>query len=196
MNLQRGSVGVIIVVSLLIVGIITGIILVSQRTNFLPKASSGEVETSLNITPANSSDDFIQVLPDNKFSLNLTLRSNSEPIKQINIKLRYPTKLIKIDAIDASSFGALPVEWQVREYDNEQGTATLIANIPGEGFKNNNSQPSLLARLDFSALPLTAGQIGQIEFLEKGTSLLSADGQVLDNVIQRSVEIRIGLAAQ
>jgi len=194
---QRGVAGVLIVVGIMIVGIAVGIYLVSQRTNFLPKASSGSTETSVNLStyPPSQTAGVIQVLPENKFSIDLTVRSNLEPIKQINIKLRFPANLFTLDTVDASSFGVLPVEWQVRDFDNQQGTATFIANIPGEGFQNSNTEPSLIARLNFSAKPLTAGNTGKIEFLEQGTSFTSTSGPI-NSLIQRSLEIQIGLAAR
>ncbi len=199
---SRGFSSIALIVIILI-GIIAGIYLVRERTNFLPKADFDGKNPGFKMTryltnPEKAEETVINVLPEDTFTVNVLVETGPNPVKLIQSKIRFPQSLVEVVSIDATSLGAIPVTWKDQTFNNQTGLITLNGEVSGEGFKNDTNNINLLARVNFKVRSLTAGKVDKIEFLEQSTKLSPtlSESNAISNVIKQSIDVRVGLSGQ
>lgn len=150
----RSSKKLIISVLLLTIFMLTipfGVYLVSQRTNFLPRASveNQNLETSLTLEPGAQEEN-------GNISVSILIASDKDPVNLINAQIEYPSEFLAVDAIDASSpdldqNSQAKISRKIIESDSSKnGDVLIILGIP-EGIKTEPGKKFTVAKVNFKA---------------------------------------------
>lgn len=204
MSSSHGFFGILLIIIIMITGITAGIYLLLQRTNFLPEAALRYKDASFSIKPydpkfpiTQSKDSFIFVPPDGNFTVNVLITTGDQPISSLSTQILYPKQILKVTSIDATSLGAIPLNWIDQYFDNDKGIIVLSANAYSDGFKSPPDQTPLLARINFQVQPNIAGKIDKIDFSEDKTFMVRrADDSAVKNLVKHPLEVRVSLLSQ
>lgn len=200
----------IVFILLLLTGLIAGVILVGQRTRFVPKADVGIRESSVSLSgfssiapivsaPVNSSQvtSVITVKPQDLFRVDVLIRSTEAEINLAVAKLNFDKNFLQVDDVRGITMGKqppfLPNQIEVENiYDNSAGNIHISGGIADPGYKSSPGQSAVLASIFFKAIKEGTTNIS----LLSGTALFkNLDNQEIAQVIKRDLEVRISKRA-
>lgn len=149
-------------VLLLIVALGIGLYLVQQKQIFLPKAyQNNSSEIPMPSSPENSFSltGSQEVSKGEKVHVILVVRADTEEANLFAAKIKFPTDLLSVDAInvsndpnDTSGSGYFIKNWVEKYYDNIDGDISLVGGVPAPGLRTMVSNPPLaMADIIFTA---------------------------------------------
>ncbi len=155
--ISKRSLASVLGVLILLLGLPIGVYLVSQETDFLPKASTPLTnqisETSMVLTSNQTN-----FSTGEEIAVAVIVHSDSDPANLFVAKIDFPKDLLFVTGIATSSAkfanGDYFVQkWIQTSFDNDAGEITLAGGVANPGFKTDtkNSTKSVLATVIFKA---------------------------------------------
>ncbi len=179
-----------IVIILLLIGMITGGVLIEKKIN--PNPSGQPVPSASVETEEKSPAVVLSLIDKNTSSLkegdNLAVEvmlSTKEPVNLISAKIDYPKDLLKVSSLDDLK-GTGPISlWVTKSDFPEEGRIELIGGIPTPGV-NTEGKRTAFARINFQLKSKLAGKSFTIA-LKEAVLYSNADNQPLKELTLQSI---------
>lgn len=130
-KLNQKGIAHLLILIVLVLGLFAVLYLVSNRTNWLPKASvSGPVgpSTTFQLSSGASAAKVGDIIP-----VKLNVRADVSPVNLLNAKIAFDRDLLAVDKIDYTD--SIVKNWVEQYSDNPTGTISLVGGIPSPGFQ-------------------------------------------------------------
>lgn len=147
---QKGVIAQLFLFLLLGAGLVTGVYLIQNRTNILPKAGGGGI--SKPITPAvglTVERDF-DTYVGREVAVSIMVRSDFDSANLFVAKLKFDKDLLRVSRIDTNT--GFIKNWVEQHYDNNTGEISLAGGIPTPGIQTQVGSSGHMALIYFVAL--------------------------------------------
>lgn len=182
-RLSKGWIIGIVIFFILMLAVITGVYLVSQRTNLLPKAQSPKTKISSPslILKENGRGENGEVL-----AISVVFKSEVDPINLVSTNITFSKEKLEVESITNPGEGKKVLD---QSFNNEDGTINLLLGLPNPGVKTEPGKEYIVAVINFKAK-----QAGETSILQNNSQLVRNQDNI--NIIKEKNNLNLSIPVE